>query len=95
MKENNKTVTENSTAPVVAKKKEKKPSKIGRFFKGIGRKFREIFLELKKVTWPSFGKAAKETGVVLLVCLGFLIVLTLFDLGLGELVRLITSIGGN
>ena len=66
---------------------------IGRFFKKIGRKFKEIFKELKKVTWPSFGKVVKETGVVLAVCLFFLVILTVFDLGLGELVKLVTSIG--
>lgn len=66
---------------------------IGGFFKRIGRKFKEVFKELKKVTWPSFGKVVKETGVVLAVCLFFLVILTAFDLGLGELVKLVTSIG--
>lgn len=66
---------------------------IGGFFKKIGRKFKEVFKELKKVTWPSFGKVVKETGVVLAVCLFFLVILTVFDLGLGELVKLVTSIG--
>jgi len=73
--------------------KNKKPFFLIRWGKAIGRKFREIFLELKKVTWPSFGKVVKETGVVLAVCLFFMVVITAFDLGLAELVRLVTSIG--
>ncbi len=76
-----------------AKVKNKKPFFLVRWAKAIGRKFREIFLELKKVTWPAFGKVVKETGIVLAVCLFFLVVITAFDLGLGELVRLVTNIG--
>ena len=73
--------------------KNKKPFFLIRWGKAIGRKFREIFLELKKVTWPSFGKVVKETGVVLAVCLFFLVAITAFDLGLGALVRLVTNLG--
>lgn len=29
--------------------------------------FKEIFSELKKVNWPTFGKACKQTGTVLVV----------------------------
>ena len=75
--------------------KNKKPFFLIRWAKSIGIKFREIFMELKKVTWPTFGKVVKETGVVLAVCLFFLVVITAIDLGLGELVNLITGIGGN
>ncbi len=74
--------------------KNKKPFFLVRWAKAIGRKLREIFLELKKVTWPTFGKVVKETGIVLAVCLFFLVVITAIDLGLGELVKLITGIGG-
>lgn len=40
-------------------KKDKKPKK------SLGRKIGEIFSELKKVTWPSFGKVVKQTAVVM------------------------------
>lgn len=30
-------------------------------------RIKETFGELKKVTWPSFGKAMKQTGMVLLI----------------------------
>lgn len=71
------------------KPKKKKDGKPG-FFKKIGLKFRDIFSELKKVTWPSFGKVVKKTGVVLVVVLAFLIVITAFDTGLMELLKLVS-----
>ncbi len=44
--------------------KVKKPSKI-----------KETFKELKKVSWPSFGKVCKATGIVLAVVAVFTVVL--------------------
>lgn len=70
--------------------KNKKPN----IFKRIGKKFKEVFSEIKKVSWPTFGKVVKQTGVVLGVVLLFTIVITLFDFGLGQLLSLLTSIGG-
>ncbi|MCQ2387461.1 MAG: preprotein translocase subunit SecE, partial [Clostridia bacterium] len=45
--------------------------------------------ELKKVSWPSFGKVVKQTGVVLVVVLAFLVVITAFDFGLLKLLGLV------
>ena len=53
--------------------------------------FKEIFSELKKVTWPEFAKVVKQTGIVLGVVLAFLIVVTAFDYGLQALLTLITA----
>ena len=69
-----------------AKKKDKKPG----FFKKIGMKLKDVFSELKKVNWPSFGKVVKQTGIVLVVVLLFLIVITAFDTGLLYLLELIS-----
>ena len=52
------------------------------FFKRVWIKIKEVFSELKKVTWPSFGKVVKQTGVVIAVVLVFLIAITIMDLGL-------------
>lgn len=71
--------------------KNKKPNAFVRFFKGIGKKCKEVFSELKKVTWPSFPKVVKQTGVVLGVILVFLIFVTAADLGLQELLKLVTN----
>lgn len=50
----------------VKKKKEKR---------GLGKKIKETASELKKVSWPTFGKVVKSTVVVLVVVLCCTIVL--------------------
>ena len=69
----------------VKKAKEKKPG----FFKRLGGKIKDIFSELKKVSWPNFKTVVKKTGVVLMVVLCFLVVITAFDFGLLQLLKLI------
>ena len=71
-----------------AKKVKKRSDRPG-FFKRLGMKIKDIFSELKKVSWPSFGKVVKQTGVVLVVVLAFLVVITAFDFGLLKLLGLI------
>lgn len=73
----------------VSEKKNQKPNifvRTGRWFKN---KFSEMWSELKKVSWPSFGKVVKQTGMVLAVVLFFLVVITLIDTGLSALLRLV------
>lgn len=62
-------------------------------FVGIGRKLKETFSELKRVTWPTFTKVLKSTGTVLLVVVIFLVVLTLINQGLQALLELLTGLG--
>lgn len=78
----------------VEEKKVQQKNKKDNFFKRMGRKLKEVFSELKKVSWPSFDKIVKQTAVVLGVVLMFMIVITLMDLGLGALLQLLTNIGG-
>ena len=66
----------------------KKPN----IFVRMGRKLKEVFSELKKVTWPSFGKVIKSTGVVLLLVLAFAVVFTAINTGLAALLQLLTSL---
>ena len=66
-------------------------SKVAKFFGGICRKFKEVFSELKKVTWPDFPKVVKQTGVVLGVVLLFLVFVTLFDACLQAILKLVTA----
>ena len=49
-------------------------------------RIKETFSELKKVTWPTFGKVVKQTGTVIVVTLFFMLILMLMDwlLGLGH-----------
>lgn len=64
------------------KGKEKKP--------GLGKRIKDVFSELKRVTWPTFPKVLKATGVVLMVVLVFLVVVTGINQGLQKLLELIT-----
>ena len=74
----------------MAKEKENKPN----IFVRAGRKLKETFSELKRVTWPTFGKVVKATCVVLVVVLIFTVVVTAINQGLQALLNLITGIGG-
>lgn len=71
------------------KKKDKKPN----IFKRMGSKIKDIFSELKKVSWPALPKVVKQTGIVIVVVLVFLVVITAFDFGLLQLLRLVTNVG--
>ena len=84
---------ENKVVKVEDKKVQPKNKKEN-FFKRMGRKLKEVFSELKKVSWPGFNKIVKQTAVVLGVVLLFMVVITLMDLGLGALLQLLTNIGG-
>ena len=66
-----------------AKTAVKKPN----IFVRMGRK-------IKEVTWPSFGKVVKSTGIVISVVVIFLIIFTAINFGLSTLLELVTSIGG-
>lgn len=66
--------------------KNKKPN----VFKRIGAKLKDVFSELKKVNWPTFPKIVKQTGVVLVVVLIFLVVISAFDFGLLQLLKLVS-----
>jgi len=69
-----------------AKKDRKEKNKNKR---SIFTKIKDTGSELKKVRWPGFRKALKQTGVVLAVVLLFGIVVFLIDMGLGELYKLL------
>ena len=71
--------------------KNKKPN----VFVRMGRKLKETFSELKRVTWPSFGKALKATGIVLVIVLAFTVIVTGVNYGFSELLQFITTWGGN
>ena len=68
--------------------KEQKPNIFVRFWK----KMKEVFSELKKVTWPSFAKTVKQTGVVIGVTLFFIVVIGGFNALFLYLYTLMTGI---
>lgn len=84
--------TEKGGKPVDAKKKKKKSDKPG-FFKRIGRFFKDMFRELRAVEWPGAKKVFTELGIVLMVVVIFLVIITAFDFGAAELLRLLIGAG--
>ena len=68
------------------KTKNIKPS----WFRRAGAKIKEVFSELKRVTWPSFTTVLKTTGVVLVIVFVFLAVVTGVDALLSFLLKLIS-----
>ncbi|MDE7083359.1 MAG: preprotein translocase subunit SecE [Clostridia bacterium] len=70
-------------------KNAKKPN----IFVRMGRRLKETFSELKRVTWPTFPKVVKGTCVVLVVVVVFLVVVTGINYGLQALLEVITNIG--
>ncbi len=70
-------------------KNAKKPN----IFVRMGRRLKETFSELKRVTWPTFPKVVKSTCVVLVVVVVFLVVVTGINYGLQKLLEVITNIG--
>ena len=57
------------------KAKEKKPG----FFKRLGRFFRELKAELKKVAWPTRADTLKKTGIVIVCVIVVGIIVWIFD----------------
>lgn len=74
-----------SKKEIKASKKKAKNSKPRRNF------IKEIFSELKKVNWPSFKKACKQTGAVLVIVAVFMVVVLGIDLFLAWLMKLIVG----
>ena len=75
-----------------AKKGGAKKKKSG---KNIGKFFRDIFSELKKVEWAKFTSTKSnkgvlsQTGIVLVIVVIFIVLITAMDLGLSELLGLL------
>ena len=69
--------------------------RIGGFFarlvKGIGRKFKEMYFELKKVTWPTKKDMINYSIVVLVFIVIMGVIIGVIDLGAGKLVELLVS----
>lgn len=65
--------------------KAEKPKKVSRV-KGV-------FSELKKVSWPTFPKAVKQTGAVIAVVFVFMVVTLGVDLLVDWIIKLLASVG--
>ena len=88
-KEKAEKAAKNASKPEKKVDKNKKPN----IFVRMGRKLKETFSELKRVTWPTLPKALKATGVVLVIVLIFTVLVTGFNYGFSELLKLLTGLG--
>jgi len=68
------------------KSNKKKPSKEKKG--GLGKKIKESVSEIKKVSWPTFGKVCKQTGMVITV----VVVCTLILFGMDRLLSWVFSL---
>lgn len=72
----------------------KNPEKSTKKKETLGIKMKNAFAELRNVSWPSFGKTVKQTGVVI----GFVLISALLLFGLDRLLAwlfgLLVSVGG-
>jgi hypothetical protein len=68
--------------------KSKGPGRGNRFFKF----FRDTKGEFKKITWPTFGAVARNTGVTLAMCAFIGVIVCLFDFVLSSLINLMLSL---
>ena len=76
-------------------KKNVKPSFVERctnFFKGIGKSFKNMYHELKKVTWPTKKELLNYSVVVFVFMVVMGIIIGVIDLGAGALVDLIVKL---
>ena len=66
-------------------------NRFSNFFKGIGRSFKNMFHELKKVSWPSKKDLINYSVVVFVFMIVMGVIIGVFDLGAGALIKLITG----
>ena len=87
--------TVEKTEKTVKKSGESKLSKILSWFKNlpkrIAKPFKNMFYELKKVTWPSKEKLIAYSIIVLVFMLFMGIVIGLLDMGASALVRMLIA----
>lgn len=80
---------------VVAKGKENFLTKVGRFFKNlpgnIARPFKNMWRELRKVTWPTRKDLTNYTLIVVLFMVFMGVVIGLLDMGSSALIRLLVQ----
>lgn len=77
----------------ISKKQQAKNTKAAGQKKKVNpiQKIKEVFSELKKVTWPTFKKVVQQTGIVLAVVFAFFLVIWGIDSLLSYLLKLLVS----
>ena len=78
---------------IKVEKKEKKPGKIKRFFSWIGRKFKELKSEWKKISWASKKSTFKNFALVLVIVSVFAVAIAGVDVLAGMAVSGLNFLG--
>ncbi len=86
--ESNENTVTNSVKSAKQTSQPKKVKKEPRKRKSLGKIFKEVVSELKKVSWASFPKVVKQTGVVITV----VVVFTLILFGIDRLLSLLYTL---
>ena len=86
-------VSTNDAKKQDVKKSNKKNKKPG-FFAKIGAKCKDVFSELKKVSWPTKADLRTYSACVLLFVVVCSVLLAVMDLGVGEIIKVITKSEG-
>ncbi len=73
-------------------KKSGKPNAVVRFFKKIGKFFRDCKGEIKKIVWPTPKAVFKNTGVVLVTIIVLGLFVFLLDTGFMNLLGLVMDV---
>ena len=66
--------------------------RVSNFFKGIGKAFKNMYHELKKVTWPTRKELINYSVVVFVFMVVMGIIIGVIDFASGELVNLIVKL---
>ncbi len=77
----------------VEKKKAGFFAKIGRFFKGIPKFFKDVWAEVKQLTWPTKKELISYTLAVIAFCALMAIIIGLLDLAFGSGMNALASLG--
>ena len=75
-------------------KKNKKPNKFVAFFRGIGKKFKEVFSELKKVTWTPKAEVFKNFKLVIATVVAVGLAIAVVDVASSWIINTIAGLVG-
>ena len=68
-------------------------NRIGNFFKGIGKYFKEVWGEVKQLTWPTKKELINYCLAVIAFCALMAIIIGLLDFAFGSAVNALAGLG--
>lgn len=68
-------------------------TKVGNFFNGIGKYFKDVWAEVKQLTWPTKKELINYTLAVIAFCALMAIIIGLLDLAFGSGINALAELG--